>query len=61
MVWEKFMMPETFRMEDIQNAEDQAWLRRGKCPWCLRQLTPVFENDQHVADECSECGDKFKG
>ena len=45
---------------DIQNTHDLDLLRKGRCPWCLEKLTPVFSKDQHVADECIECGDKFE-
>ena len=41
-------------------------LRKGRCPWCLQKLTPVFESDEdfenpeHTADECLDCGDRFQ-
>lgn len=54
-------MSETFKLHDIQNDTDKDMLRKGRCPWCLLTLIPVFENDKHVADVCDECGDRFEG
>ena len=36
-------------------------LRKGRCPWCLEKLTPVFDaRAEHVADQCDECKDRFE-
>jgi len=45
---------------DIENEHDRNALRKGRCPWCLEKLTPVFNGDKHAADECRECGDRFE-
>ncbi len=45
---------------DIQNTHDLDALSKGRCPWCLEKLTPVFDQKaEHVADKCDECDDTF--
>jgi len=52
----------TYKPHQIENDHDQDALRKGRCPWCLEKLTPVFnQRAEHVADQCDECGDKFEG
>jgi hypothetical protein len=48
-----------FVSEEISNTVDLDFLRKGRCPWCLTKLTPIFKDNKHVADECHECGDEF--
>lgn len=52
----------TYRVKrDIENERDQDALRKGRCPWCLEKLTPVFDaRAEHVADQCDECKDRFE-
>ena len=45
---------------NLTNTYGLDYLRKGRCPWCLEKLTPVFERDAHVADECLYCDDVFK-
>lgn len=54
-------MSETFKLKDIQNSHDLDALRKGRCPWCLQKLTPIFEREKHIADKCDECEDTFAG
>ena len=45
---------------DIQNQHDLDALQKGRCPWCLKKLTPVFDQKaEHVADKCGRCRDTF--
>lgn len=53
-------MPTYSVKRDIQNEHDRDALRRGRCPWCFYKLMPVFEGNEHVADECIECDDRFE-
>lgn len=48
-----------FMLKDIQNEHDLSMLRKGRCPWCFERLTPVFQQDEHVSDQCVECDDVF--
>ena len=49
-----------FVVKEIENELDKQEIRKGRCPWCLQKLTPVFEGNEHIADKCDECGDRFE-
>jgi hypothetical protein len=51
----------TFLLKDIRNPIDIDMLRKGRCPWCLAKLTPMFHEGEHVSDQCIECEDTFAG
>lgn len=53
------MIVSEFKIKYLPQVDLDA-LRKNICPWCLNKLSPVFELDDHVADECLECDDIFK-
>ncbi len=48
-----------YKIEDLPQVDLDA-LRKNRCPWCLNELSPVFEGDEQVADECLDCRDVFE-
>ncbi len=62
-----------YRVKEIENTTDLDLLRKGRCPWCLKKLVPVFVNieelgglticpslgGRHMGDECPDCKDRF--
>ena len=49
----------TYNLDQMPNTHDRDLLRKGRCPWCTEKLSPVFADDEHIADECLECEDRF--